>query len=148
RYRADGNGESKATAPIFFALPDRAREDWQDVAVCDRFAKELAALGNSVTIKEYAGTYHAWDGGNRPFRYVSDAHTAKSCDLELQMTNVMGSGLGKNARDLKTNRAITGFDDWLKTINACMTNTRARIGGDSAKTAEVVADVLKFMGIK
>jgi dienelactone hydrolase len=148
RYRADANGESKATAPIFFALPDRAREDWQDVAVCERFAKELAALGNPVTIKEYAGTYHAWDGGNRPFRYLADAHSAKPCDMELQMTNVLGSGLGKSARDLKTSRAIAGFDDWLKTISACMTHTRARIGGDSGKTDEVVADVLKFMGIK
>ncbi len=28
--------------PIFFALPDREREDYQDVNVCQRYAKELA----------------------------------------------------------------------------------------------------------
>ena len=50
RYRADAT--DKATAPIFFALPDREREDYQDVAICQRYAKELADLGNVVTTKE------------------------------------------------------------------------------------------------
>ncbi len=146
RYRADD--QAKSIAPIFFALADRDREDWQDTAVCERYAKELQALGNDVTIKEYKGTYHAWDGSNRPFRYVANAHTSKPCDMELQMTPVAGSGLGRNAKDLKTNRELKTFDDWTKTVNSCMTNARARIGGDGAKTDEVVADVLKFMGVR
>lgn len=147
RYRADGGGTSKATAPIFFALPDREREDYQDIAVCERYARELQTQGNAVTIKEYAGTYHAWDGAGRRFRY-EPGHTAKPCDMELQMTNVQGGGLGQ-ARDLKANRDITGFDDWNASVNGCMIlNPRARIGGDGAKTDELVADVLKFMGIR
>jgi dienelactone hydrolase len=147
RYRANDDND-RATAPIFFALPDRDREDYQDVAVCERYANELAALGNQVTVKEYKGTYHAWDGGARRFRY-QPGHTSKPCDMELQMTNVMGSGLGRNARNLKTNENFKGFEDWNAAINSCMVvNPRSRIGGDHSQTDALIADVLKFMGVR
>ena len=146
RYRADEN--AKATAPIFFALPDRDREDYQDVVVCERYAKEIEAAGNQITVKEYKGTYHAWDGGGRRFRYENGQHSGKQCDLELQMTSLMGGGLGKNAKDLKSNREIKTFDEWNTAVRGCMTSVRARIGGDAAQTDAVVEDVLKFMGVK
>ena len=145
RYRADAG--DKATAPIFFALPDRNKEDLQDVAVCERYAKELADAGNPVTTKEYKGTYHAWDGGGRRFRY-ENAHSAKPCDMELQMTAVAGGGVGNNVRDLKNNREIKNYDEWFTAVKGCMSITRAGIGGDAGQSDAVVADVLKFMGVK
>lgn len=148
RYRADGEGNGKATAPIFFALADRANEDFQDTAVCERYAKELAATGNPVTFKEYPGTYHSWDGAGRAFRYVPDSHTGKGCDMELQMTTVAGGGVGRNARDFKANRDLASYQDWDNAIKSCMTNTRARIGGNGPQTDALVADVLKFMGVR
>jgi hypothetical protein len=76
-------------------------------------------------------------------------HTAKPCDMELQMTPTMGSGLGRNARDLKTQREFKGFKDWNATINSCMVvNPRARIGGDQSQTDALIGDVLKFMGVR
>jgi dienelactone hydrolase len=143
RYRADVN--AKATAPIFFALPDRDKEDFQDVAVCERYAKELAAAGNVVTSKEYKGTYHAWDGGARRFRY-ENSHVAKTCDMELEMTDVAGGGLGRNAKDLKTGKQLTSYAEWDAAINRCMGMHSAALGGDVAQSDAVVADVLKFMG--
>lgn len=145
RYRADH--AEKATAPIFFALPDREREDYQDVAICQRYAKELADAGNTVTVKEYKGAYHAWDGGARRFRY-EQAHTAKPCDLELQMTTVAGSGVGKNARDLKKNQELKSYDEWHAAVRGCMAHARAAIGGNAAQSDAVVTDVLKFMGVQ
>ena len=145
RYRADH--AEKATAPIFFALPDREREDYQDVAICQRYAKELADAGNTVTTKEYKGAYHAWDGGGRRFRY-EQAHSAKPCDLELQMTTVAGGGLGKNARDLKRNQELKTYDEWHAAVRGCMAQVRAAVGGDAAQSDAVVADVLKFMGMQ
>ena len=145
RYRADAT--DKATAPIFFALPDREREDYQDVAICQRYAKELADLGNVVTTKEYKGTYHAWDGGGRRFRY-EQAHSAKPCDMEVQMTAVAGGGVGKNARDLKKNQELKTYDEWNTAVKGCMAHVRAAVGGDAAQSDAVVADVLKFMGVK
>ena len=144
RYRADAT--DKATAPIFFALPDREREDYQDVAICQRYAKELADLGNVVTTKEYKGTYHAWDGGGRRFRY-EQAHSAKPCDMEVQMTAVAGGGVGKNARDLKKNQELKTYDEWNTAVKGCMAHVRAAVGGDAAQSDAVVADVLKFMGV-
>lgn len=145
RYRADAT--DKATAPIFFALPDREREDYQDVAICQRYAKELADSGNVVTTKEYKGTYHAWDGGGRRFRY-EQAHSAKPCDLELQMTAVAGGGVGKNARDLKKNQELKTYDEWNTAVKGCMAHVRAAVGGDAAQSDAVVADVLNFMGVR
>ena len=145
RYRADAT--DKATAPIFFALPDREREDYQDVAICQRYAKELADSGNVVTTKEYKGAYHAWDGGARRFRY-EQAHSAKPCDLELQMTTVAGGGVGKNVRDLKKNQELKTYDEWNTAVKGCMAHVRAAVGGDAAQSDAVVADVLKFMGVQ
>lgn len=145
RYRADTT--DKATAPIFFALADRDKEDFQDVAVCERYAQELAAAGNAVTSKEYKGTYHAWDGGGRRFRY-ENSHVGKTCDMELEMTDVAGGGLGRNAKDLKTGKQLTSFAEWDAAINSCMGMARAGLGGNSIQSDAVVADVLKFMGIR
>jgi dienelactone hydrolase len=145
RYRADH--AENATAPIFFALPDREREDYQDVSICQRYAKELADAGNTVTTKEYKGAYHAWDGGGRRFRY-EQAHSAKPCDLELQMTTVAGSGLGKNARDLKKDQELKTYDEWHAAVRGCMAHVRAAVGGDAAQSDAVVADVLKFMKVQ
>lgn len=146
RYRADA--DAKATAPIYFALTDREREDYADTAVCERYARELAALGNAVTFKEYSGTHHAWDGGSRRFRF-EPAHTGKSCDMELHMTPDAGGGLGRNARDFKNNRDLKTYADWDSAIAGCMVmNPHARVGGNSEQTDAVVADVLRFMGVR
>ena len=145
RYRADA--DTKATAPIFFALPDRNNEELQDVSICQRYAKELADAGNAVKVKEYKGTYHAWDGGGRSFRYEY-AQTAKPCDMELQMTNVQGSGIGRSAKDLKVNRDLKTYDEWFAAVRTCMTQSRIGIGGDSSQSDAVVNDVLIFMGVR
>jgi hypothetical protein len=69
--------------------------------------------------------------------------------MELQMTPTMGSGLGRNARDLKTQREFKGFEDRNATINSRMVvNPRARIGGDQSQTDALIGDVLKFMGVR
>jgi dienelactone hydrolase len=145
RYRADA--DSNATAPIFFALADRNKEDWQDVSVCERYAKELEAAGNQVTVKEYEGAYHAWDGGGRRFRY-ENAQTAKACDMEVQMTDVQGGGVGRNAHDFKNNRDLKNYDEWFAAVRGCMSQTRAGVGGNYAQTDAVVADVMRFMGVR
>jgi acetyl esterase/lipase len=131
----------KATAPIFMALADRAMEDWQDSAVCERFAKELAAAGQPVVYKEYSDTAHGFDG-RRKFNYFPNAATAKGCDMELQMTDVAGSGLGHDARDLKSGKTLVSFADWDSAVKACTTNTRARLGGNQTQSDALVKDVL------
>ena len=143
RYRADVN--AKATAPIFFALADRDKEDFQDVVVCERYAQELAAAGNAVTSKENK-VYHAWDGGARRFRYEK-SHVGKTCDMELEMTDVAGGGVGRNAKDVKTGKQLTSYAEWDAAINSCMGMARAGLGGSAAQSDAVVADVLKFMGV-
>lgn len=142
RYRADAG--TKATAPIFMAGADRALEDWQDSAVCERFAKELAAAGQPITYKEYPGTYHGWDGRSK-FFYFNNAATAKPCDMELQMTDVAGGGLGRNAKDLKTGKTLTSYAEWDAAVKSCMTNMRARVEGNERQSDVLVEDVLNFI---
>lgn len=141
RYRAD---IVKATAPIFMAGADRALEDWQDSAVCERFAKELADAGQPITYKEYPGTYHGWDGRSK-FFYFNNAATAKPCDMELQMTDVAGGGLGRDAKDLKTGKTLTSYAEWDAAVKSCMTNMRARIEGNERQSDVLVKDVLTFI---
>ena len=145
RYRADAG--VRATAPIFIAAADRALEDWGDSAVCERYARELAASGQPVTYKEYPGTYHGWDGRSK-FFYYNNATTGKPCDMEVQMTDVAGGGLGRNARDLKTGRSLDTIPEWSAAVKACTPNARLRVGGNEAQSDALVRDVLTFMGMK
>lgn len=144
RYRADAG--TKATAPVFMALADRALEDWQDSAVCERYARELAAAGQPVAYKEYVGTYHAFDGRGK-FFYFNNAYVSSKCDMEVQMTDVAGGGLGRDARDLKANKTLASYDDWNTAAKTCIGNVRARVGGDERQSTALVQDVLNFMGV-
>lgn len=144
RYRAD---RDRATAPIFMALADRENEDWQDTAVCERYSKELAAAGQPVTYKEYIGAYHGFDG-NSKFAYYNNSQTTKPCDMEVQMTDVAGGGLGLSPKDMKTNKPLASYADWNASVKACMVNQRARVSGDSKQSAALVKDVLGFVGVK
>jgi dienelactone hydrolase len=141
RYRAD---TVRATAPIYMAGADRSLEDWLDSAVCERFAKELAAAGQPITYKEYPGTHHGWDGRSK-FFYFNNAATGKSCDMELQMTDVPGGGLGRDARDLKTGKILTSYAEWNSAVKSCMTNMRARVEGNEKQSDLLVKDVLRFI---
>ena len=144
RYRADAN--AKATAPIFMALAEVKGEDWQNGANCIRYAQELAVAGQPVTFKEYKGTYHGFDGRSK-FFYFNNAYVSTKCDMELQMTDVAGSGLGRYAKDLATGKAVASYDDWNFAAKACITNVRARVGGDEKQSDVLVKDVLTLMGV-
>jgi dienelactone hydrolase len=142
RYRADAN--VKATAPVFMALADVKGEDWQNGANCIRYAQELAAAGQPVTFKEYPGTYHGFDGRAK-FFYFNNAYVSTKCDMEVQMTDVAGGGLGRDGKDLKTGKSLATYDDWNAALKACITNVRARVGGDQRQSDELVKDVLGFI---
>ncbi len=141
RYRADS---SKATAPVFMALADVKGEDWQNGANCIRYAKELAAAGQPVTYKEYPGTYHGFDGRAK-FFYFNNAYVSTKCDMEVQLTDVLGGGLGRDAKDLKTGKTLTSYDDWNTASKECLSSVRARVGGDQRQSDELVKDVLTFI---
>ena len=68
--------------------------------------------------------------------------------MELQMTDVPGGAVGNGTRDLKTGRAITGYDEWFALVKACMAITRVGIGGNPSQSDVLVADVLTFIGAK
>ena len=96
RYRADAN--DKATAPIFVALG--GKDNSTNEGTCKNYMNEVAAAGNKVVLKVYDGAYHGWDTLNR-FGYFQNAHSSFDCNMELQMTDMPGGGVGKNAKDLK-----------------------------------------------
>ena len=66
--------------------------------------------------------------------------------MEVEMTDVAGGGLGRNAKDLKTGKQLTSFAEWDAATNRCMGMHSAALGGDAAQSEAVVAIVLKFMG--
>ena len=65
--------------------------------------------------------------------------------MKVQMTDVPGGGVGNGARDLKTGRAIAGYDEWFALVKGCMAITRVGIGGNPSQSDALVADVLTFI---
>ena len=116
----------------------------QDVGVCERYARELAAAGGAVTWKEYPGAYHAWDGGARRFRY-GNTQGSKACDMEPKMTDVPGGGVGNAARDFKNGRTLVSYEEWMAAVKGCMAINRSGIGGNPSQSDALVADVLLFV---
>ena len=100
-----------------------------------------------MTWKEYPGAYHAWDGGARRFRY-ENAQGSKACDMELQMTDFPGGGVGNAARDLKTGRTLVSYEEWMASVKGCMAITRAGIGGKPSQSDELIKDVMFFINSK
>jgi dienelactone hydrolase len=142
RYRGDSH--SQATAPIFFATADKDKEDWVGSKGCEEYAKDLAKKGNDIKYKEYPGTYHGFDGKGK-FSYFPNAQSSKNCDMELQMTNIAGSGLGREAKDFKSGKTLSSFTHWDEAVKNCSTYVNSRLGGDDVQSSILVADVLEFI---
>lgn len=140
RYRADAN--DKATAPILVALG--TKDVSTNEVTCKQYMAEVTAAGNSVTVKTYEGAYHGWDTLNR-FGYYQNSHTSFDCNMELQMTDKPGGGVGMNAKDIKTGKSITSYDDWNAAVKGCMQHKPMSYGGDDRQRAALVADVLGFI---
>lgn len=140
RYRADAS--DKATAPILIALG--TKDDIINESTCKGYMAEVAAAGNNVVVKSYQGAYHGWDSLNR-FGYLQNSHGAYDCNMELQMTDKPGGGVGQNAKNIKTGKAITGYDDWNAAVKGCMQHKPMSYGGDDKQRAALVADVLNFI---
>jgi dienelactone hydrolase len=148
RYRADAN--DKATANIFMALG--TKDDIINESPCKSYMAEVAAAGNTVTVtvtvtvKSYQGAYHGWDTLNR-FGYLQNSHGAYDCNIELQMTDQVGGGVGQNAKNIKTGNAITRYDDWNAAVKGCMQHKPMSYGGDDNQRATLVKDVLTFINV-
>jgi dienelactone hydrolase len=140
RYRADAN--DKATAPIFMALG--TKDDIINESTCKSYMADVAANGNTVTVKSYQGAYHGWDTLNR-FGYLQNSHGAYDCNMELQMTDKPGGGVGMNAKDIKSGKALTSYDDWNAAVKGCMQHKPMSYGGDDKQRAALVSDVLAFI---
>lgn len=146
RWRTDDR--EKATAPIFMALAEIGNEDWQDGNKCVKYAEELAKKGNAITYKEYKGTYHGFDTNNRYMSHPAVV-SSKACDMEIYMTTAQGGGLGNNGFDFKTNKPLNTYEEFFQAQKqGCGELVRARTGGDSSAQKAVVADVMKFMGVR
>jgi dienelactone hydrolase len=140
RYRADAS--DKATAPIFMALG--TKDDIINESTCKQYMAEVAANGNKVTVKSYQGAYHGWDTLNR-FGYLQNSHGAYDCNMELQMTDRPGGGVGMNAKDIKNGKSLTSYEDWNAAVKGCMQHKPMSYGGDDKQRAALVADVLGFI---
>lgn len=143
RYRADAS--DKATAPILVALG--TKDVSTNEATCKQYMSDVAAAGNSVMVKTYEGAYHGWDTLNR-FGYFQNSHTSFDCNMELQMTDKPGGGIGQSAKDLKTGKDITSYDDWYASVKSCMKHIPLSYGGDDKQRTALVRDVLEFIRAK
>lgn len=61
------------------------------------------------------------------------------------MTDVAGGGLGRDARDLKTGRALSTIADWSIAVKVHTPNARLRVGGNESQSNALVNNVLTFV---
>ena len=112
-------------------------------STCRSYMAEVAAAGNNVMVKSYQGSYHRWDTLNC-FGYLQNSPGGYYCHMELQMTNKPGGGVGQNARNSKTRKAITGYDDWNIAVKGGMQHKPISYGGNATQCYELVKNVLNF----
>ncbi len=67
--------------------------------------------------------------------------------MQLQITDMAGSGLGRDAKYLKTHKTLTSYAEWDAAVKSCMTNMRARVEGNERQSDALVKDVLDFIKV-
>lgn len=145
RYRTDDR--EKSTAPTLVLLADRDLEEAQDVAVCRRWYDELIAKGNNIRYKEFKGARHGFDTDNFVYRVNPRTTSSRNCDIELFMTLQPGSGLGRDAFDLKTRRPLTTGPEFAEAAQACTAIVPGSRGGGDARAiqAQALQEALQFL---
>lgn len=117
-------------------------DDGTPADACVAYYTELNRTGANIRWKIYPGAYHNFDGST-PQRYLAQGVTAKSCSIEVFLTDVKGGGLGE-ARDYKTSAAINGWGEWNAAFGDC--NSRGfTIGANGNAKDQAVKDVIEFV---
>lgn len=55
--------------------------------------------------------------------------------MELLMSNKPGGGVGQNAKNIETGKAISSYDDWNAAVKGCMQHKPKSYGGDDKQRA-------------
>ena len=71
-------------------------------------------------------------------------HHGYDCDIEVEMVDRQGVGLGK-ARDIAAGRAITTFGEWNDAIGRCMKRSDMTYGGLDRQRKLLIEDVINFV---
>lgn len=139
RYR---NGESKVTAPVLYLLAEK--DNMTPAAPCVEEAQKLAAEGNPITYKVYAGAYHGFDRLNQSFRY-SKQGTFADCTLDVRMPTgpkdvVWGPGFNR-----ATGMSIETPDEFDALVKACGTYELIKSESNPKSRDQAIKDMLEFL---
>lgn len=138
RFRFDRGNTNKAP---MLALMGGA-DDGTPADACVAYYTELNRAGANIKWKVFPGAFHNFDGSTQQ-TYLAQGVTAKSCSIEVFLSDVKGGGLGE-ARDYKTGAAINGFAEWNKAFSAC--NSRGfTVAANSSARDQAVKEVLAFV---
>lgn len=146
RYRTDN--VEKTTAPMMVLLPDRDKEEGQDVAVCERYFDELIGKGNNIIYKQYKGARHAFDSLNTNYRWNPKTTIVKDCDMEVFMRQG-GQPIFTDGFDYKKKEVIGSGKDIVSSLKSCLTFGGGSRGGSPEIQRQAVGDAIAFLqGLK
>jgi dienelactone hydrolase len=120
-------------APILMLLA--GADDQAPPEPCRRYGAWFAAKGVPVKVVEYKGAHHLFDGAE-PVRFIAQAGTASSCDLEYDTES-------RTLRRADTGAVLAGAQ--IAAYSASCSGRGVHIGGDADTRAAAEREIAAFL---
>ncbi|WP_394789623.1 dienelactone hydrolase family protein [Rhodoferax sp.] len=140
RYK---NPTLKLASPVLYLLGEK--DDMTPSQACVEEAQLLAAEGNPITFKVYAGAYHVFDRMSQPWKTVHEGTYAK-CALDVKMpTGVHDVGSWGPGFNRATNKSIETPEEYEAAGKQCEGTFWITVESHAKAREQAVKDVLAFL---
>ena len=140
RYRVDQH--SKLPSPILMLLGEK--DDMTLPKPCMELADELAAAGNPVSYKVYAGATHVFDRLNMKWRKANEGNF-NGCSMDVRMPYGTNDPSWGPVHDKYSGKTFTNNAEWLAYMPKCQQTTWVSIESSDKAREQAVKDVLAFL---
>ena len=138
RYRDDQWGTNPG--PILMLLAEK--DDMTPARPCTEYSDILAAAGNRVSHKVYAGAYHVFDRLNQPYARFREG-TFAECSIEIKMSIRPVDPF--ESRDYKSGAEYGSYREWARAVQACGTTKWITVESNQEARRQAVSDALQFL---
>ncbi len=140
RYRVDQH--SKLPSPLLMLLGEK--DDMTLPKPCMELADELAANGNPVTYKVYAGATHVFDRLNQKWAQYREGNYNK-CSMDIRMPYGANDRSWGPAHDKYSGKTFTDVNEWNGFLKTCQQASLINIESNDKAREQAIKDVLAFL---
>lgn len=143
RYRVDHH--SKLPSPLLMLLAEK--DEMTLPKPCMELAEELAANGNPVTYKVYAGATHVFDRLNVKWSQHREGNYNK-CSMDIRMPYGTNDRSWGPAHDKYSGKTFTDVNEWSSFIKSCQQASFINIESNDKARELAISDVLVFLSAR